>query len=533
MNLGQLLGETLKEAPPDLEDPSTALLARAGWLRPLPGGGLALLPLGEQALRRVAAALGEALGVQPLGLPAGPPGGEAAAAERAVLELCRSELKSWRQLPLELGAEGACTHPGARSRAGLLAPREARVLHLVVLGATPGLPAALLERLHAALVGLGLHTERVPTRGADGRPGLALWRPGPGEDRVHRCACGWQATPAAAAPVPPEPSGEEALPLQEVFTPGARTIEALAGFLGVPRARTCKAVFTWAEAPEGPGRLVLALVRGDQEVNLAAVSALSGARALRPARDEEIRAAGLVPGFGSAVGLAPGRALVLVDPAVAATPNLVAGANHEEHHLLNTCCGRDYHADHVAPIAAFVDGGPCPACGAPTRTELGVELGRLVDAGSAPAERQGVSFTSAEGQRRAPSLAVGHVDLTRTLGALVDTHRDAQGLRLPRALNPAPLVVLSLARKPEAQAAAQAVVEALRAAGLRPDLDDRDLSPGAKFADCELRGALLRVIVSDRGVAQGTVELKARGGEPQQVPLAEVVVQVLQALRAV
>lgn len=530
MHAAHLLGETLKEAPAEADARSTTLLLRGGWLRPVGAGGLALLPLGQRALERLEARVRgalEPLDTQPLGLP--PEDGEA-----AVLELARSELKSYRQLPLRLHAVAHRSSPGARARSGLLAPRDAQLLALYSLSIAPDAELeALLAPLEGVLVGLGLQLRRVQAGSAQGRRGLALWSPcAHGEDAAALCpGCGYAARPEVAHPgLEPVPAGEVP-PVERVHTPGAKTIEALAGFLGLPRASTGKAVFYAARLPGVDAeRLVLALVRGDHEVNPVAVQALLGATALRPAPDEAIRAAGLVPGYGSAVGLAPGRAVVLVDPQVAQAPGLVVGANAEEHHLLHAVCGRDYTADHIAPLAAVWPGAPCPDCGAPLELTRGVELARLLHAGTSPAEAAGVSVTDGQGQRQSPALTLGALDLTRTLGALAERHHDEHGVSLPLDINPAPLALLALARKPEARAAAESVREALRTAGMTPLYDDRDQSPGAKFADCELRGARVRVVVSDRGVAQGAAELRVRGAEARQVPLAEIVALTLAAL---
>lgn len=335
-------------------------------------------------------------------------------------------------------------------------------------------------------------------------------------------------------------SGEPPAPLEEVATPGAATIADLTALLGLPASRTAKAVLLMAElpAPAGgvdgrgeadwngaPERLIFAVVRGDADLNEAKLANALGARRLRPATEEEIRRVGAEPGYASPIGIDRSAATVIVDDAVAATPNLVAGANRAGYHLLNTNHGRDYRADLVADLVAVNAGDPCPECGAPLRAERGVEVGNIFKLGTRYSERLGVGFLDEQGRRRPFVMGSYGIGPARLMACLAELHHDEHGPLWPAAVAPFDAVIAALSGSggPEVSAAAEGLYAELGRAGLEVLLDDRRERPGVKFADADLIGAPWRVTVSARGLGEGYVELKRRGAaEVRRVALEEV-----------
>lgn len=330
-----------------------------------------------------------------------------------------------------------------------------------------------------------------------------------GEDTLVLCdACGYRANRQIARVRKPQPAAEEAAALEKVATPAVSTIEALANFLNIPKAKTAKAVFMTAtfKGDEGDSqKLVFAVVRGDMEVNETKLTNAIKAAELRPAHEEEIRAIGAAPGYASPIGLQ--GALIVVDDLVEQSPNLVAGANEDGFHYLNTNYGRDYKADIVADIVAAEDGHACVNCGQPVRSSRGVEVGNIFKLGTRYSAALGANFLDAEGAERPVVMGSYGIGSGRMLACIAEEHNDEKGLIWPITTAPYEVHLLSL-RGGEAIAAQ--LYEDLRAAGLDVLFDDRDESPGVKFNDADLIGLPIRLTVSERSLQAGGVEFKLR-----------------------
>ncbi|MEP6775723.1 MAG: YbaK/EbsC family protein [Chloroflexota bacterium] len=297
-------------------------------------------------------------------------------------------------------------------------------------------------------------------------------------------------------------------------TPHTTTIEALAQFLEIEEARTAKAVFMVATLTEGESdveRFVFATVRGDMEVNETKLANAVGAKALRPAREDEIRVVGAEPGYGSPVGVH--GAIVVVDDAVTTSPNLVAGANEEGYHLLNVNYGRDYRGDIVADIAAAQDGDACVECGEGLRLAGGVEVGNIFKLGTRYSEAMGCTFLDNDGTSKPVVMGSYGIGVGRLLACVAEEHNDERGLRWPITVAPFEVELMSLGKageSSEVQETADSLYEKLGKAGVDVLYDDREATPGVKFADADLIGVPLRVTVSRRSLERGGVELKRR-----------------------
>jgi len=332
----------------------------------------------------------------------------------------------------------------------------------------------------------------------------------------------------------PAALGGEPRPLEKVATPHAKTIEALATLLQVPTAQTAKAVFMVATVAEGEAqaeKFIFAVVRGDMELNETKLANAVHALELRPAREEEIRATGAEPGYASPIGLK--GVWVVVDDAVAESPNLVAGANEAGYHLLNTNYGRDYTAQTVCDLAAAQDGSACANCGAPLRSVRGVEVGNIFKLGTRYSEALGATFHSPEGVEKPVVMGSYGIGTGRLLACIAETSHDDFGLIWPISVAPFQVHLVAAGASAQTLGAAAQLYSDLQAAGVEVLHDDRDERPGVKFMDADLIGVPLRLTLGDKSLKQGGVELKRRSSpEKMLLPLGEAVERVKTEIEA-
>lgn len=567
--MSQLFGQTLRRAPAEIEVESHKLLLRGGFVRRLGAGIFTWLPLGRRVVRKVCDIIRgemEAIGAQEMLLPVVNPaeiwkatgrwnsvGSEltrftdrndrdlvlAMTHEEAVAQTVADEVSSYRQLPRLIYHIQTKWRDDPRPRAGLIRVREFTMKDSYSLDADEaGLDEQYRNHLHAyrrIFERCGIETLSVESdvgmMGGNQAHEFMYVTP-VGEDTIVRCEeCDFRANRQIArfGRRPPEDAvdGEAPAEVEEVHTPGARTIEALAGLLGRSESRTAKMLFLVDErdggtrishggavsGDSGPGagesgtRLIAALVRGDREVNETKLSALLGGAELRPALDEEIRAVGAVPGYAAPSDLT-GPVTVVVDEGIPISPNLVAGANREDYHRVNVNYGRDFEADLVADIASARGGDPCPACGAPMNEARAVEVGNIFKLGTFYSEALDCFYLDENGERRPVVMGSYGIGVGRLIACIAEEHRDARGLCWP--VSVAPFAVHIVALK-GGEAMAAALYDELSAAGMETLLDDREGErPGSKFADADLIGAPVRVTVSGKRVAASEVEIKAR-----------------------
>jgi prolyl-tRNA synthetase len=243
---------------------------------------------------------------------------------------------------------------------------------------------------------------------------------------------------------------------------------------------------------------------------------------LRPASDDEIRAAGTVPGFASPLGLKD--VTVVVDEAVVSSPNLVAGANEVDYHLRNVNYERDYQAAIVADIAAANEGHPCPECGSPMKTSRGVELGNIFQLGTRYSQALGATFLDQDGKAQPVIMGSYGIGVGRLLACVAEEYHDQHGLIWPITVAPfqVHLVVLK-----GAEETAERLYPDLLEAGFEVLYDDRPESPGVKFNDADLIGIPIRLTVSERALAQGGIEFKLRHiPERTIIPRESLIAQV-------
>ncbi len=344
-----------------------------------------------------------------------------------------------------------------------------------------------------------------------------------GEDTLVLCeACDFADNQQIAVVGKHDPEPEDLRPMEDVETPNATTIEALATFLGVPKSRTAKAAFFVT----GDDRFVVAIVRGDYDVNeTKLVNLLKARKGLRPATVEEITARGMQAGYGSPIGARD--AIVVVDELVVRSPNLVAGANRVGWHVRNVNVPRDYAPDHVAEITNAREGDPCPKCGAPVKLRKGIEVGNIFKLGTDFTEAFGSTYLGEDGTRHRIVMGSYGIGLGRNVACIVEAHHDDKGIVWPAEVAPyaAHLVSIGTAKEPRVAEIAERLHALAAEAGPRHEIlwDDRDESPGVKFTDAELLGMPWTMTVSPRSLAAGGVEVTERAtGERSTRPLEEV-----------
>lgn len=464
----------------------------------------------------------------------------------ALIELAASAITSYKHLPRHLFTIGSVHRNEPRPRAGLLRARTFTVVEGISLAAdilqAHQAHALWLHTWETLLAPLDLPLVRGLRPDATGYTADAfLWPHESGDTEYLHCPqCDTWHHPEVA-PFSLDPAPPEALqPVQEVETPHCATIEDLCQFLNIPPRRTAKAMFLIAEEKVG----IIAVVRGDTDLSLAKLRRLVGPVSLRPATDEEIRSWGAEPGYGSPIGTR--GALVIVDALVAATPNLVAGANRAGYHLLNTNVGRDYTPHAVADIAQAPKDARCPVCGTPYERrpawtlasvthpfhsrlrvltpppDFAPELKHVTSPLPTP------SFLNEEGRPASPWMVRATLGIERVIAAVAETHHTEQGLTWPVALAPCDvhLVLLPARKDPNVADTAERLYRELQAAGLRVLFDDRDERAGVKFNDADLIGCPWRITISARTVKQNSAEVKPRGEEATLVPLDKTVVFV-------
>lgn len=301
--------------------------------------------------------------------------------------------------------------------------------------------------------------------------------------------------------------------LARVDTPDAHTIDALTEQLGVAADQIAKHVLLTGRTAEGEPRLVVAIVRGDMDVNPVVAARLSGVGELVPAEAEAIRSAGLEPGFASAVGLANAQRdaiTVVADELIEAQTNWVVGANEVDVHLTGAQVGRDFTLDATGALALPPEGALDESSGEPLTFVRGVEVGNIFQLGRRYTDAVGATWLDEQGRPRSFVMGSYGIGVGRLLACLAEHHHDEHGLAWPPAVAPYDVQIVAIGKGDAARTAAGTLAEALRQAGVDVLVDDRDIGAGVKLTDADLRGLPLRVVVGQRGLDRGVVELKRR-----------------------
>jgi prolyl-tRNA synthetase len=557
---------TLKEIPKDATMPSHVLMLRAGYARMVGAGIYELLPLGTRVLHKIEQIIREemdAAGAQELLMPTFVPaeyfketgrwdlygptllrikdrkGGEyhlAPTHEEIITDLARREVKSYRQLPLNLYQIQLKYRDEPRPRAGLLRCREFIMKDAYSFDVSEEAALRSYEQMrdtyHQIFKRLGLEYRVVEAdSGAIGGKQSAEFQvlAQTGEDWIVACGdCDYAANVevAQAGPAtPPAESSAEPEALVKVETPNTRSIEEVVSFFGgeTTAAHTLKSLLYLAG-----DELCLAVVRGDHEVNEIGLARHLGVEEVLLASDAAVREATETEiGFVGPVGFA-GR--IIADPDAVAVPNAIAGASETPYHYKNVNHGRDFQAE-VVSIRQAASGDPCPNCDGKLELYRGIEGGHIFVLGTHYSDKMHATFLDEEGHSQSIVMGCYGIGVSRLIAAIMEQHHDENGIRWPVHVAPYQVIITPIGKDEEPLSKAAEIYDALRAEGVDALLDDRPERPGVKFKDADLLGIPLRITVGSRGLKQGTVELKKRmESESQDVPIDGAVAAVCTAI---
>jgi prolyl-tRNA synthetase len=551
MRISSFYLATLKEAPAEAELASHRLMLRAGLVKQVARGIYTWMPLGLRVLRKVEAIVREEMdraGALEVSMPAVQPaelwqeskrweqyGPEllrirdrhqrdfcfGPTHEEVICDAVRRDLRSYRQLPVNLYQIQTKFRDEIRPRYGVMRAREFVMKDAYSFHAD----FASLERtyrdMHDAysriFTRLGLRFRVVAAdTGQIGGTGSHEFHvlADSGEDAIAYCPRSDYAANVelAEALAPAAPRAAPAAALARVATPGVATCEQLAATLSLPIERTVKsiAVLRTAAEVEPERAFALLLVRGDHTLN--AVKATKAIGAFRMATEDEIRAAlGAGPGSLGPVRRAP--LAVWADRTVAAMSDFVCGANQDGYHLTGVNFGRDLpEPTGVADLRNVVAGDASPDGSGTLEICRGIEVGHIFQLRTRYSEALGVEFVDVSGAARPMEMGCYGIGVTRIVGAAIEQNHDPHGIVFPEPMAPFSVAVVPIGYHKSAavREAADRLLAALLAAGIDAVLDDRDERPGVLFADMELIGIPHRIVVGERGLKEGSVEYKGR-----------------------
>lgn len=564
MRMSHLFGKTLRHAPSDADTPNHQLMLRAGLVQQLAAGVYSYLPVGSRVMRKIEQIIREEMeraGGQEVVMPAIQPAelweqsgrmesmGDilwhvndrrerefilGPTHEEVVVDLFKHQVQSYRDMPLMVYQLQTKFRDEARPRGGLMRVREFTMKDAYSFDTGWD---ALDESYRAARAAYTRIFERcgVPTvpvladsgaiGGKDSEEFMFLSEVG--ESTVLFCRnCDYGATDEKADHKKNELPPEDMLPLEEVATPGQKTIDDLVHFLNIPHGRTLKAVFYSAK-----GEPVFVAIRGDLEVNEAKLRNALKVVDVRLLDEESVKTGGLVAGSASPVGLEGMK--IVADDSVLTSPNLVGGANKRDVHYRNINYERDWRADIVTDISLAREGDACPVCGATLETKRGMEMGHVFKLGTVYTERLGATFADEDGDLKHPLMGCYGIGVGRVFAGAIEANHDERGIIWPPEIRPYDVHLVGLGfDKPGVRESAEQVYQQLIDAGLDVIFDDREEgSAGVKFNDADLLGMPVRVTVSPRSIESGGAELKPRTEkEAKVVPLDAVASAVRESL---
>ncbi|MEO0421686.1 MAG: proline--tRNA ligase [Pseudomonadota bacterium] len=568
MRLSTLPLQTAREAPADAEIISHQLMLRAGLIRKLAAGLYSWMPLGLAVLRRVSQVVREemdAAGAHELLLPSVHPmelwqetgrwdqmGREllrlqdrherwfcyGPTHEEVITDIVRRDILSYRQLPVTYYQVQTKFRDEIRPRFGVMRSREFIMKDAYSFHVGAESLGETYQRMHQAysqvFERLGLRFRAVTADSGNiggavshefhvladsGEDAIAVSDEGPFASNVE----------LAPAPMPAAARAAPAADMSKVHTPGARTIDALTEQLGIA-ASSC--VKTLLVEGSDDGGLVALLVRGDHELNAVKAQQLDAvASPLRMASPEAIQAAaGCAPGYLGPVGLS---CPIIADHTVLAMGDFVCGANEKEQHLTGVNFGRDLPQPQAADLRNVVEGDASPDGVGTLEIVRGIEVGHIFQLGDKYSKAMGAAVPDENGEQQTLQMGCYGIGITRIVAAAIEQNHDERGIIWPTALAPfqVALVPLNAHKSYRVREAADALYDRLREAGFDVLLDDRDARPGVKFADMDLIGIPWRVVISERGLDAGTLELKDRAAaDPEHIPQADLIDRLRSAL---
>lgn len=551
MRASRFFISTLKEAPADAEIISHQLMLRAGMIRRLGSGIYNYLPIGLRVIRKVESIVREEMDragaielLMPLVQPAelwqetgrwdkmGPEllrlkdrhGRDYAmqpTSEEVVTDIARSEIKSYRQLPVNFYHIQTKFRDERRPRFGLMRGREFTMKDAYSFDRDiDGLQrsyALMVEAYTRIFQRFGLSFRAVAAdNGAIGGSGSQEFHviADTGEDALVYCPTSdYAANIEAAEALPPtNPRAAPTQALTKTSTPGKERCEDVAQLLGLPLTQTVKSIVLSVEQDEGRREIWLLLLRGDHELNEVKASKLHGIGPFRFASEAEIlEHFGCKPGYLGAIGTAK-PVKVVADRSVAIMSDFVCGANEEGFHYIGANWGRDLPEPMIADIRNVVAGDPSPDGKGALEIQRGIEVGHVFQLGTRYSADMKATYLDEKGQPQLMQMGCYGIGITRILGAAIEQNFDDKGIIWPASIAPFEVVLCPLGydRSETVKAAADELYAALHQAGVDVILDDRGERPGVMFADWELIGVPHRVVIGERGLKDDQLEYQGR-----------------------
>ena len=542
MKLSQMYVPTLKEDPANAEVVSHKLMLRSGMMRKLGSGIYTFLPLGQKVINKFQAIVKEEMnnsGAQEVLLPALQPanlweesgrlenyGPElmrlndrherefclGPTHEEVITDLVRDEVRSYKDLPINLYQIQTKYRDEIRPRFGVLRSRE----FIMKDAYSFDIDEAGLEESYNNMYdaydrifdrcGLEYRPVKADTGtigGDDSHEFMVL--ADAGEDTVVYCdSCDYAANlELATAALEAEKSNEEEQELEIVDTPDSSTIAELMSELDLPAEKMIKAVLY-----ETGERVVLALVRGDYEVNEIKLSNLLDVVNVDLATADKYQELDTVKGYTGPIDLE--EVEIIADELVMKVVNGVTGANEVEKHYLNVNPGRDFAVDQVADIRTVKEGETCAECGGTLEQTPGIEVGQVFKLGTKYSQALDATFLDENGKPQPLVMGCYGIGITRTIAAAIEQNHDDYGIKWPTALAPFKVHLLPLGGADEVEDKAQELYKTLNEAGIEVLLDDRNERAGVKFNDADLIGCPIRITIGSRSLANGELEVKLR-----------------------
>ena len=557
MRLSKTHVPTLKEAPAEAEIPSHILMVRGGYLRKVAAGVYSFLPLGWRVIQKISRIIREEMnraGAQEVFLPAVIPGelwqesgrwdvyGDqllrfkdrkgadfviGPTHEEAIVDLVRGDVRSYRQLPLNLFQIQTKFRDELRARAGLMRGREFIMKDAYSFHATEEDAQREYRNMYdtytrifnrCGLAFRAVEADTGPIGGSLSHEFQVLCETG--EDALLACdSCSYAANVEQAKARPPVGATPSAAAREKVATPGKKTIEEVTAFLELRPEDLVKTLVYLAD-----GKPVAVLVRGDRNVNEIKLKRELGARDLVLAADKPVEdATGAPVGFAGPVGL---KIPTYCDLEVCAMPSCVCGANVADAHYKNVVCQRDFEPTVCGDFRDAAVGDACPRCASGHFVGYrGIEVGQVFFLGTKYSVPMKCNFLDADGKEKPMLMGCYGIGVTRVAAAAIEQNHDKDGIAWPVAIAPYEVALVAL-QVGDAQVTevAERLYAELGQAGIEVLYDERDERPGVKFKDADLVGLPYRIAVGKKGVAEGVVELKARRSpEVLKVKIEEVV----------
>lgn len=565
--------KTLREVPNEAEIPSHILLLRTGMIRKLVSGVYGFMPMGWRSVRKIEDIIRQEMdraGGQEIHMSAVQPaelweesgrwfayGPElwrlkdrngrdfclGPTHEEIFTDLIRSDVSSHRQLPMNLYQIQTKYRDEARPRFGLMRSREFIMKDSYSFDKDQaGLDKSyqdMYETYERIFTRCGLNFRPVEADtgaigGSNSHEFTALSEVG--ESEIAYCeSCNMAATVERAQCVDAEASYAAELPVEEVHTPGTKTIEEVADLLGLEKEQTIKALLFVTYDEEGKENgYVAAFVRGDRELNMTKlINALGIPEHSIEFADEAkmSQATGCVGGFTGPTKLHD--CTIVVDSELPGLKNLCAGACREDYHLKNVNYGRDYKGDIVTDIKVLQEGDPCPICGAPVKHTRGIEVGQVFKLGTKYSESMGATYKDENQKDQLIVMGCYGIGVTRTLAAVVEQHHDENGIIWPVAIAPYHVIITVMKPDDDIQSkVADDICAQLETAGIEVLLDDRKERPGVKFKDADLLGIPVRITVG-RGAADGIIEYKLRrDADKEEISVQDGIARAIEIVNA-